>query len=222
MRFLGKMCLLVIKVISQCKNIIMIIKLVTILSNISFSVCLQLNIKVSKPSFFITSFFSQSVQLLLHSQRRYTFEYDQTDCLLSVTLPSMVRHSLQTSLSVGYYRNTYTPPDSPTSSFTQDYSHDGRLLQSLYLGTGRRVIYKYSRVARLAEILYDSTLVTFTYDEATGAVKTIHLMHEGFVCTIRYRQTGTEQQIDSFFTRTQTHISSIGGGHESYVSVRVL
>ncbi|KAA0716697.1 Teneurin-1 [Triplophysa tibetana] len=136
------------------------------------------------------TFLEKSVQLLLHSQRRYTFEYDQTDCLLSVTLPSMVRHSLQTSLSVGYYRNTYTPPDSPTSSFTQDYSHDGRLLQSLYLGTGRRVIYKYSRVARLAEILYDSTLVTFTYDEATGAVKTIHLMHEGFVCTIRYRQTG--------------------------------
>ncbi|XP_026066564.1 teneurin-1-like isoform X1 [Carassius auratus] len=136
------------------------------------------------------TFLEKSVQLLLHSQRRYTFEYDQTDCLLSVTLPSMVRHSLQTSLSVGYYRNTYTPPDSPTSSFTQDYAHDGRLLQSLYLGTGRHVIYKYSRVARLAEILYDSTLVTFTYDEATGAVKTIHLMHEGFVCTIRYRQTG--------------------------------
>uniref|UniRef100_A0A671NEQ1 Teneurin-1-like n=1 Tax=Sinocyclocheilus anshuiensis TaxID=1608454 RepID=A0A671NEQ1_9TELE len=136
------------------------------------------------------TFLEKSVQLLLHSQRRYTFEYDQTDCLLSVTLPSMVRHSLQTSLSVGYYRNTYTTPDSPTSSFTQDYAHDGRLLQSLYLGTGRHVIYKYSRVARLAEILYDSTLVTFTYDEATGAVKTIHLMHEGFVCTIRYRQTG--------------------------------
>lgn len=149
-------------------------------------------------SFSVFYFFpSQSVQLLLHSQRRYTFEYDQTDCLLSVTLPSMVRHSLQTSLSVGYYRNTYTPPDSPTSCFTQDYAHDGRLLQSLYLGTGRHVIYKYSRVARLAEILYDSTLITFTYDEATGAVKTIHLMHEGFVCTIRYRQTGKSSSISS-------------------------
>lgn len=113
----------------------------------------------------------------------------------------MVRHSLQTSLSVGYYRNTYTPPDSPTSCFTQDYAHDGRLLQSLYLGTGRHVIYKYSRVARLAEILYDSTLVTFTYDEATGAVKTIHLMHEGFVCTIRYRQTGKSSTSTLWFDR---------------------
>ena len=127
--------------------------------------------------------------LLLHSQRRYIFEYDQSDCLLSVTMPSMVRHSLQTMLSVGYYRNIYTPPDSSTS-FIQDYSRDGRLLQTLHLGTGRRVLYKYTKQARLSEVLYDTTQVTLTYEESSGVIKTIHLMHDGFICTIRYRQTG--------------------------------
>lgn len=132
--------------------------------------------------------------LLLHSQRRYTFEYDHTDYLMSVTMPSMVRHSLQSMLSVGYYRNTYSPPDSSGASVIQDYSHDGRLLQTLYLGTGRRILYHYTRQSRLAEILYDTTLVTYTYEEASGGVKTIHLMNQGFMCTIRYRQTGTTIQ----------------------------
>ncbi|XP_050820415.1 teneurin-1 isoform X7 [Gopherus flavomarginatus] len=131
----------------------------------------------------------KSVMLLLHSQRRYIFEYDQSDYLLSVTMPSMVRHSLQTMLSVGYYRNIYTPPDS-TASFIQDFTGDGRLLQILYPGTGRRVLYKYTRQSRLSEILYDTTQVTFTYEESSGVIKTIHLMHDGFICTIRYRQTG--------------------------------
>lgn len=130
--------------------------------------------------------------LLLHSQRRYIFEFDQTDRLVSITMPSMVRHSMQSLLSVGYYRNIYSPPDGG-GSFIQDYTRDGRLLQTLYLGTGRRALYKYTKQSRLAEILYDTTLVTFTYDDASGVVKTIHLMHEGFICTIRYRQTGRRQ-----------------------------
>ncbi|XP_075394371.1 teneurin-1 isoform X3 [Tenrec ecaudatus] len=135
------------------------------------------------------TYLEKSVMLLLHSQRRYIFEYDQSDCLLSVTMPSMVRHSLQTMLSVGYYRNIYTPPDSSTA-FIQDYSRDGRRLQSLNLGTGRRVLYRYTKQARLSEILYDTTQVTLTYEESSGVIKTIHLMHDGFICTIRYRQTG--------------------------------
>ncbi|XP_035290458.1 teneurin-1 isoform X1 [Anguilla anguilla] len=135
------------------------------------------------------SFQEKSVLLLLHSQRRYIFEYDQTDRLLSVTMPSMVRHGLQSMLSVGYYRNIYSPPDG-TAAVIQDYARDGRLLQTLHMGTGRRALYKYTKQSRLSEILYDTTLVTFTYDEASGVVKTIHLMHEGFICTIRYRQTG--------------------------------
>lgn len=85
----------------------------------------------------------QSIMLLLHSQRRYVFEYDQSDRLVAVTMPSMVKHSLQSLLSIGYYRNIYTPADSQ-SSFMQDYTLDGRLLRTQYLGTGRSVIYRYA------------------------------------------------------------------------------
>lgn len=81
--------------------------------------------------------------LLLHSQRRYVFEYDQTDRLVAVTMPSMVKHSLQSLLSIGYYRNIYTPPESQ-ASFLQDFALDGRLLRTQYLGTGRSVIYRWS------------------------------------------------------------------------------
>uniref|UniRef100_A0A3B3DKS9 Teneurin transmembrane protein 1 n=1 Tax=Oryzias melastigma TaxID=30732 RepID=A0A3B3DKS9_ORYME len=141
----------------------------------------------------------KSIMLLLHSQRRYVFEYDQTDRLIAVTMPSMVKHSLQSLLSIGYYRNVYTPPDSQ-ASFTQDYALDGRLLRTQYLGTGRSIIYRYTSAARLSEVVYDSTLVTFTYDEASGTVKTIHLTHNGFISSIRYRQTGplTSRQIFRF------------------------
>ncbi|KAM3827511.1 teneurin-1 [Vipera latastei] len=135
------------------------------------------------------TYLEKSVMLLLHSQRRYIFEHDQSDYLLSVTMPSMVRHSFQTMLSVGYYRNLYSPPDS-SASFMQDFSRDGRLLQTLYPGTGRRVLYQYTPQSKLSEILYDTTQVSFTYEESTGVIKTIHLMHDGFICTIRYRQTG--------------------------------
>ncbi|XP_043910272.1 teneurin-1 isoform X2 [Protopterus annectens] len=135
------------------------------------------------------TYLDKSVMLLLHSQRRYIFEYDHSGYLASVTMPSMVRHTLQTMLSVGYYRNIYTPPDS-SASVIQDYTKDGRLLQTLYLGTKRKVQYKYTKQSRLSEILYDTSQVTFTYEDSSGVVKTIHLMHEGFICTLRYRQTG--------------------------------
>ncbi|XP_067903490.1 teneurin-1 isoform X4 [Heterodontus francisci] len=131
----------------------------------------------------------KSVTLLLHSQRRYIFDYDQTDRLFSVTMPSMVRHTLQTICSVGYYRNIYSPPDS-SASIIQDYAEDGRLLQTLYLGTGRMVVYKYTKLSKFSEIVYDTTQVNFTYDEAAGVIKTIQLIHEGFTCTVRFRQTG--------------------------------
>ncbi|XP_067374653.1 teneurin-1 isoform X2 [Channa argus] len=141
----------------------------------------------------------RSIMLLLHSQRRYVFEYDQTDRLVAVTMPSMVKHTVQSMLSIGYYRNIYTPPDSQ-AFFMQDYTLDGRLLRTQYLGTGRSVIYRYTPAARLSEVVYDSTLVTFTYDEASGTVKTIHLTHNGFISSIRYRQTGplTSRQIFRF------------------------
>lgn len=127
--------------------------------------------------------------LLLYSQRQYIFEFDKNDRLSSVTMPNVARQTLETSRSIGYYRNTYRPPEG-NASVLQDYSEDGQLLRTTYMGTGRRVIYKYGKLSKLLEILYDTTRIGFTYDEVAGMLKTVNLQSEGFTCTIRYRQIG--------------------------------
>nr|XP_021516888.1 teneurin-3-like [Meriones unguiculatus] len=130
-----------------------------------------------------------SMVLLLHSQRQYIFEYDMWDRLSAITMPSVARHTMQTIRSIGYYRNIYNPPESNASIIT-DYNEEGLLLQTAFLGTSRRVLFKYRRQTRLSEILYDSTRVSFTYDETAGVLKTVNLQSDGFICTIRYRQIG--------------------------------
>ncbi|XP_035389963.1 teneurin-4 isoform X2 [Electrophorus electricus] len=135
------------------------------------------------------TYLEKSMVLMLYSQRQYIFEFDKNDRLSSVTMPNVARHTLETTRSIGYYRNTYQPPEG-NATMLQDYSEDGLLLQTLYQSTGRRVIYKYGKLSRLLEILYDTTHVTFSYDEAAGILKTVALQSEGFTCTIRYRQIG--------------------------------
>lgn len=111
------------------------------------------------------------------------------DRLSAITMPSVARHTMQTIRSIGYYRNIYNPPESNASVIT-DYNEEGLLLQTAFLGTSRRVLFKYRRQTRLSEILYDSTRVSFTYDETAGVLKTVNLQSDGFICTIRYRQIG--------------------------------
>ncbi|XP_070762443.1 teneurin-4 isoform X5 [Enoplosus armatus] len=135
------------------------------------------------------TYLEKSMVLLLYSQRQYIFEFDRNDRLSSVTMPNVARQTLETSRSIGYYRNTYRPTEG-NASVLQDYSEDGQLLQTTYLGTGRRVIYKYGKLAKLLEILYDTTRIGFSYDEVAGMLKTVNLQSEGFTCTIRYRQIG--------------------------------
>ncbi|KAG9347020.1 hypothetical protein JZ751_005947 [Albula glossodonta] len=135
------------------------------------------------------TYLEKSMVLLLHSQRQYIFDYDLLDHLSAITMPSVARHTMQTIRSIGYYRNIYNPPES-NASVIVDYSEDGQLLKVAHLGTGRRVLYKYRRQTKLSEILYDSTRVSFTYDETAGVLKTVNLQSEGFICTIRYRQIG--------------------------------
>uniref|UniRef100_A0A6Q2YS13 Teneurin-4 n=1 Tax=Esox lucius TaxID=8010 RepID=A0A6Q2YS13_ESOLU len=135
------------------------------------------------------TYLEKSMVLLLYSQRQYIFEFDRNDRLSSVTMPNVARVTLETTRSIGYYRNTYHPPEG-NASVLQDYSEEGRLLQTTYLGTGRRVLYKYGKLAKLLEILYDTTRVAFSYDEAAGMLKVVNLQSEGFTCTIRYRQIG--------------------------------
>uniref|UniRef100_A0A8C8DVM3 Teneurin transmembrane protein 3 n=1 Tax=Oryzias sinensis TaxID=183150 RepID=A0A8C8DVM3_9TELE len=145
------------------------------------------------------TYLDKSMVLLLHSQHQYIFDYDSGDRLSAVTMPSVARHTMQTIRSIGYYRNIYTPPES-NASVTVDYSEDGQLLRVAFLGTGRQILYKYRKQNKLAEILYDSTRVSFTYDETAGVLKTVNLQSEGFICSIRYRQIGplVDRQIFRF------------------------
>ncbi|KAK1791146.1 hypothetical protein P4O66_002045 [Electrophorus voltai] len=145
------------------------------------------------------TYLDKAMVLLLHSQRQYIFDYDLQDRLSAITMPSVARHTMETIRSIGYYRNIYHPPES-NASVTVDYSEDGQLLRVAHLGTGRRILYKYRRQNKLSEILYDSTRVSFTYDETAGVLKTVNLQSEGFICSIRYRQIGplVDRQIFRF------------------------
>ncbi|XP_072519014.1 teneurin-3 isoform X2 [Salminus brasiliensis] len=144
------------------------------------------------------TYLEKSMVLILASQRQYTFEYSEGG-LSAVTMPSLARYTMETVRSVTYYRNLYHPPES-NASFAVDYSEDGRLIRVLQTGTGRRVLYRYRWHNKLAEVLYDSTRVSFTYDETAGVLKTVNLQSEGFICTIRYRQLGplVDRQIYRF------------------------
>ncbi|XP_064157702.1 teneurin-4 [Anguilla rostrata] len=135
------------------------------------------------------TYLEKSMVLLLHSQRQYIFEFDKSDRLSSVTMPNVARQTLETTRSIGYYRNTYRPAES-NASVLQDFSESGQLLRTTHLGTGRSVIYKYGKLSKLLELLYDTTRVAFTYDETAGMLKTVNLQSEAFTCTIRYRQIG--------------------------------
>uniref|UniRef100_A0A672JS44 Teneurin-2 n=1 Tax=Salarias fasciatus TaxID=181472 RepID=A0A672JS44_SALFA len=135
------------------------------------------------------SYLDKSMVLLLQSQRQYVFEFDASGRVTAVTMPSVARHTMFTHVSVGYIRNTYNPPES-NASIIHDFCEDGRPQASYFLGTGRRVLYKYGKLAKLSEIVYDSTAVTFGYDETAGVLKMVNLQSGGFSCTIRYRKMG--------------------------------
>uniref|UniRef100_A0A3Q2DGF2 Teneurin-2 n=1 Tax=Cyprinodon variegatus TaxID=28743 RepID=A0A3Q2DGF2_CYPVA len=135
------------------------------------------------------SYLDKSMVLLLQSQRQYVFEFDASGRVTAVTMPSVARHTMFTHVSVGYIRNTYNPPES-NASIIHDFSEDGRPQATHYMGTGRRVLYKYGKLAKLSEIVYDSTVVTFGYDETAGVLKMVNLQSGGFSCTIRYRKMG--------------------------------
>ncbi|KAG7321337.1 hypothetical protein KOW79_015752 [Hemibagrus wyckioides] len=136
------------------------------------------------------SYVDKSMVLLLQqSQKQYVFDFDSSGGLTAVTMPSMARHTMSTHVSVGYIRNIYNPPES-NATVIHDFTEDGRPRTTFYLGTGRRVLYKYGKLAKLSEVLYDSTAVTFGYDETAGVLKMVNLQSGGFSCTIRYRKLG--------------------------------
>uniref|UniRef100_A0A8C4NBS7 EGF-like domain-containing protein n=1 Tax=Eptatretus burgeri TaxID=7764 RepID=A0A8C4NBS7_EPTBU len=127
--------------------------------------------------------------LRLPSQRRYIFEFDKRDHLVSVIMPTMARHLLGTIRSVGYYRNVYTPPETATL-LVEDYTEEGLLLYRAFLGTGRCILFRYGRMFRPTAVMYDGTQVSFTHDEGSGALKLVSLQVGTFSCFIRYRLVG--------------------------------
>ncbi|KAG8137058.1 hypothetical protein E2320_005600, partial [Naja naja] len=133
--------------------------------------------------------YDQAGRITSRIQRQYIFEFDKNDRLSSVTMPNVARQTLETLRSIGYYRNIYRPPEG-NATVVEDFNEEWQLLHTYYLGTGRRVIYKYGKLSKLAEMLYDTTKISFSYDETAGMLKTINLQNEGFTCTIRYRQIG--------------------------------
>uniref|UniRef100_A0A6I8PGC2 Teneurin transmembrane protein 4 n=1 Tax=Ornithorhynchus anatinus TaxID=9258 RepID=A0A6I8PGC2_ORNAN len=136
------------------------------------------------------TYLEKSTVLLLPSQRRFVFGFDENGRLASVTTPNAARRTLETVRSVGYYRDIYRPPEGEAPA-VRDFAADGRLLGTQHLGTGRRVVYRYGPLAKLAEVLYDATRVAFAYDEAAGTLKTVHLQAaDGFACALRFRQIG--------------------------------
>uniref|UniRef100_A0A671NMG3 Teneurin-2 n=1 Tax=Sinocyclocheilus anshuiensis TaxID=1608454 RepID=A0A671NMG3_9TELE len=136
------------------------------------------------------SYMDKSMVLLLQqSQKQYIFDFDTAGRLTAVTMPSMARHTMATHVSVGYIRNTYNPPES-NATIIHDFSEDGHPRATFYLGTGRRVLYRYGKLGKLSEVLYDATAVNFGYDETTGVLKMVNLQSGGFSCTIRYRKLG--------------------------------
>uniref|UniRef100_A0A8C4PZW0 Teneurin-like YD-shell domain-containing protein n=1 Tax=Eptatretus burgeri TaxID=7764 RepID=A0A8C4PZW0_EPTBU len=118
------------------------------------------------------SYMEQAVVLLLPSQRQYVFGFDATEHLSSVTMPDGARHILSTRRSPSYYRNEHRGPGS-ASPMLRDYSYNGRLLQATYLGTGRRVLYRYGARGHLSEVLFDGTRASFTYDERSGLLHAV-------------------------------------------------
>uniref|UniRef100_A0A3B3R151 Teneurin-2 n=1 Tax=Paramormyrops kingsleyae TaxID=1676925 RepID=A0A3B3R151_9TELE len=135
------------------------------------------------------SYLDKSMVLLLQTQRQYVFEFDTSGFITSVTMPSIARHTMSTHVSIGYIRNIYNPPES-NASVIHDFSQDGRPRATFFLGTGRRVLYKYGKLGKLSEVLYDSTAVTFGYDDTSGVLKMVSLQSGGYSCTIRYRKMG--------------------------------
>ncbi|KAJ8332448.1 hypothetical protein SKAU_G00426210 [Synaphobranchus kaupii] len=86
-------------------------------------------------------------------------------------------------------------------SIIHDFSEDGRPLATYYLGTGRCVLYKYGKLGKLSEVLYDSTAVTFGYDEDRWACSRWSACRVApSPATIRYRKMGplVDKQIYRF------------------------
>lgn len=80
-------------------------------------------------------------KITLASDRYFTLQYDDDGGLRHIVLPSGTMHSFSCQASIGFLRVTYTPPGT-SKSYLQHYSHDGKLLQTVFPGDGARIVYR--------------------------------------------------------------------------------
>ncbi|XP_046803493.1 teneurin-a isoform X2 [Lucilia cuprina] len=139
----------------------------------------------------------------LASQRKFVLQYDESGGLRHVTLPSGTKHSFSMQTSIGFIRNTYTPPGS-TKPYLQHYSHSGALLQTIFPGDGARIVYRYNAAGQLTEIVHGDGKSEFIYNEATAMPSTVSHTERELEYRWDFEYTGgllSEERID-FIAKT--------------------
>ncbi|XP_018334333.1 teneurin-a isoform X2 [Agrilus planipennis] len=106
-------------------------------------------------------------KITLASQRSFLLTYDDDGGLRYVTLPSGTKHIFSLQPSLGFLRATYTPPGS-NKSYLQHFSHSGLLLQTVFPGDGARVVYRYTPLGRIKEVVRGDGKTTYSYSPETG------------------------------------------------------
>lgn len=86
---------------------------------------------------------------------------------------SVVWYSMFIYIFIGYVCNIYNLFESNVLVIF-DYSDDGCILKIFFLGIGCQVFYKYGKFFKLLEIVYDSIVVIFGYDEIIGVLKMVN------------------------------------------------
>ncbi|KAL9882896.1 teneurin-a transmembrane protein isoform 4-T5 [Glossina fuscipes fuscipes] len=134
----------------------------------------------------------------LASQRKFILQYDDSGGLRHVILPSGTKHSFSMQTSIGFIRNTYTPPGS-SRAYLQHYSHSGALLQTIFPGDGARILYRYNAAGQLTEIVHGDGKSEFIYNESTGMPSTVSHIERELEYRWDFEYAGgllTEERID--------------------------
>ena len=134
----------------------------------------------------------------LASQRKFQLTYDSDGGLRSVQLPSGTKHVFDLQRSIGFIRNTYTPPGSG-KPYLQHFSYSGALLQTIYPGDGARIVYRYNSNGLISEIIHGEGRSEFTYNQETGMPSTVAHTERELEYRWDYEYSGallTEERID--------------------------
>lgn len=111
---------------------------------------------------------SRITRQTLPDGRSMSFGYDGNGNLTTVTPPSRPPHHF--TFTAADLMETYTPPASNSTRYT--YNRD-RQLTALLRPNGATVSFAYDTYGRLSNLGFDRGSYTFTYDSATGQVRSL-------------------------------------------------